>query len=122
MVYNYASQFFSLPQPHHVQIADAETWVAHRALDIEPPLPFSIFDTKREELIKKMKEFALTEKESKRRDAERYNVIVHDVFTGGALPEGMFTSEFWDSLRILIRDEGVVAVVSETFRNASFRF
>jgi hypothetical protein len=41
---------------------------------------------------------------------ESYNYIIHDVFTGGAEPVFLFTSQFMESLKTLLRDDGVVAI------------
>lgn len=43
---------------------------------------------------------------------ERYDYIIHDVFTGGAEPVSLFTLEFLTDLRTLLKDDGVVAIVS----------
>lgn len=39
-----------------------------------------------------------------------YNYIIHDVFTGGAEPEALFTQEFLKGLKTLLTDDGVVAI------------
>ncbi|KAH8170958.1 spermine/spermidine synthase domain-containing protein [Sarocladium implicatum] len=39
-----------------------------------------------------------------------YDYIVHDVFTGGAEPVGLFTLEFLQSLSSLLKPDGVVAI------------
>lgn len=41
-----------------------------------------------------------------------YDYIVHDVFTGGAEPTALFTLEFLQGLDGLLKDDGVVAIVS----------
>ncbi|KAF1985472.1 spermine/spermidine synthase family protein [Aulographum hederae CBS 113979] len=41
---------------------------------------------------------------------ESFDYIVHDVFTGGAEPAALFTLEFLDGLKRLLRDDGVVAI------------
>ena len=45
---------------------------------------------------------------------EKYDYIVHDVFTGGAEPIALFTQEFLTSLKDLLKDDGVIAIVSTT--------
>lgn len=45
-------------------------------------------------------------------NAQQYNYIVHDVFTGGAEPAELFTFEFLEQLNSLLRDDGVIAIVS----------
>lgn len=41
---------------------------------------------------------------------ESYDYIIHDVFTGGAEPVFLFTREFMQGLKALLRDDGVVAI------------
>ena len=45
-------------------------------------------------------------------DAQRFDYIIHDVFTGGAEPIALFTLEFLQSLDALLQPGGVVAIVS----------
>ena len=42
-----------------------------------------------------------------------YDYIIHDVFTGGAEPVELFTLEFLFGLRALLKDDGVIAIVSQ---------
>lgn len=42
----------------------------------------------------------------------RYDYIVHDVFTGGVEPVGLFTVEFIRGLRSLLKNDGVIVIVS----------
>ena len=44
---------------------------------------------------------------------EKFDYIVHDVFTGGAEPVDLFTVEFISNLKALLTPNGVVAIVSE---------
>jgi spermidine synthase len=44
--------------------------------------------------------------------AQQYDYIVHDVFTGGAEPAELFTVEFLEGLNALLKDDGVIAIVS----------
>ncbi|KAF2843232.1 spermine/spermidine synthase family protein [Patellaria atrata CBS 101060] len=39
-----------------------------------------------------------------------YDYIIHDVFTGGAEPTSLFTLEFLEGLKALLKDDGVVAI------------
>lgn len=43
---------------------------------------------------------------------KRYDIIVHDVFTGGAEPVSLFTAEFLSTLKSLLTSNGSIAVVS----------
>lgn len=42
--------------------------------------------------------------------AQKYDYIVHDVFTGGAEPVDLFTYEFLSNLHKLMKPEGVIAI------------
>jgi len=41
---------------------------------------------------------------------ELFDIIVHDCFSGGGVPQHIFTVEFWEDLKAIISPEGVVAV------------
>jgi spermidine synthase len=43
---------------------------------------------------------------------ELYDIVVHDCFSGGSVPKHIFTLEFWEDLKAIMRPEGVLAVVS----------
>ena len=43
-------------------------------------------------------------------DAWKYDYIVQDVFTGGAEPVSLFTVEFFETLSVLLKTNGVVAI------------
>lgn len=45
-------------------------------------------------------------------DGEKYDYIIHDVFTGGAEPIELFTKEFLEGLSYLLNSNGVIAIVS----------
>lgn len=42
----------------------------------------------------------------------KYDYIIHDVFTGGTEPAELFTLEFLKDLSSLLKDDGVIAIVS----------
>lgn len=42
----------------------------------------------------------------------KYDYILHDVFTGGAVPAKLFTLEIFRGLKRLLADDGVIAIVS----------
>lgn len=42
---------------------------------------------------------------------QRFDYIVHDVFTGGAEPLPLFTLEFLQGLSTLLKPDGVIAIV-----------
>lgn len=41
---------------------------------------------------------------------ERYDYVVHDVFTGGAVPGDLFSMDTWRGVRDVMEDDGVLAV------------
>lgn len=43
---------------------------------------------------------------------ETYDIVVHDCFSGGGVPEFLFTTEFWGELKKIVSPHGIVAVVS----------
>ena len=45
-------------------------------------------------------------------DLPKFDVVVHDVFSGGGVPGHLFTSEFWNDLKDTMKEDGVVVVVS----------
>lgn len=47
-----------------------------------------------------------------------YDFILHDVFTGGAVPAALFTRELFMGLRTLLSKDGVIAIVSVPFNLA----
>jgi spermidine synthase len=42
---------------------------------------------------------------------EMWDIVIHDVFSGGSVPESLFTLEMWEAVKRVLRDEGVLAVV-----------
>lgn len=48
------------------------------------------------------------------RISHEYDYILHDVFTGGAEPIDLFTMEFLTDLRRLLKQDGVIAIVSQS--------
>ena len=45
-------------------------------------------------------------------NAEKYDYVVHDCFSGGGVPAHLFTLQFWEDLKAIMNPEGVIAVVS----------
>lgn len=43
-------------------------------------------------------------------EADSYDYIIHDVFTGGAEPVELFTTEFLSGLQMLLKPDGVIAI------------
>ena len=50
--------------------------------------------------------------ESVANGTDKYDYIIHDVFTGGAEPAALFTVDFLENLRNLLKDDGVIVIVS----------
>jgi spermidine synthase len=48
----------------------------------------------------------------KRAEHEAFDIVIHDCFSGGGVPSHIFTLEFWQELRDVVKPDGVVAVVS----------
>jgi hypothetical protein len=47
----------------------------------------------------------------------QYDIIIHDVFTGGAEPVLLFTFEFLSNLNAILKPDGVVAIVRNQLRS-----
>lgn len=86
-VYNASRQYFGLPEldSGRVHLEDARVVVA---------------DKRRSAL-----QYGIS-------DADKYDYVVHDCFSGGGVPAHLFTLEFWEDLKTIMKPEGVVAVVS----------
>jgi spermidine synthase len=54
-------------------------------------------------------------------NAEKYDYVVHDCFSGGGVPAHLFTLQFWDDLKTIMNPDGVVAVVSRSVHYRWFR-
>jgi len=82
-VYDAARTFFGLPDPgpSRIFLEDARSWVA-------------------------------TQRASRHAGeiGVQYDFVVHDCFSGGGVPEHIFTMEFWEDLKAVIHPEGVVVV------------
>jgi spermidine synthase len=42
---------------------------------------------------------------------DKYDYVVHDCFSGGGVPVHLYTLEFWEKLKGIVKSDGVVAVV-----------
>ncbi|KAJ7653477.1 spermidine synthase [Mycena rosella] len=82
-VYDAARLYFGLPEhaPDNLFLEDARTWAARRRTDLESGAQHALFD-----------------------------IIVHDCFSGGGVPEHIFTLEFWNDLKASLHPEGILAV------------
>lgn len=43
-------------------------------------------------------------------EEDKYDYIIHDVFTGGGVPSRLFTSEAWEDIKYSLKSNGVLAV------------
>jgi spermidine synthase len=91
-IHEFATRYFELPGNHTSVTADATEWIARRS--------GSHSDSDSESTNTN------TGKES-----EKYDYIIHDVFTGGASPLELFTAEFLLNLRGQLKaGSGVIAI------------
>jgi spermidine synthase len=58
---------------------------------------------------------------SRGKEGKKYDYILHDVFTGGAVPASLFTLQVFMGLRDMLNDDGVIAVVSRHGYSCWFR-
>lgn len=86
VVHYFAGKYFDLPKNHSYYIGDAVDMVTSRA-----------------ETIK-----SASSPETK--SSFQYDYIIHDAFTGGALPVQLFTHTFLTSLSELLKPTGVIAI------------
>jgi spermidine synthase len=86
-VYEAARNFFGMPDPgpDNVFLEDARGWVERRRHSQGKSDPAG--DTS-------------------------FDIVVHDCFSGGGVPKHLFSVEFWEGLKSLMHEKGVVAVVS----------
>jgi spermidine synthase len=108
-IYDAAKEYFGFPSlnladgdGHRIFLEDARAWTRKRRSAIKDTDDFSP--------PAKALDDATVEK-----DAEAsllFDVVIHDCFTGGGVPEHVFTVEFLDDLKAILRPHGVVAVVS----------
>jgi len=46
---------------------------------------------------------------------EQWDFIIHDVFTGGAVPSVLFTTDMMQGMNKILKDDGVIAIVSPRY-------
>ncbi|KAF8165481.1 spermidine synthase [Crassisporium funariophilum] len=82
-VYKAARTFFGLPDPGQgkVFLEDARAWVSGKRASLETGNNEALFD-----------------------------FVVHDCFSGGGVPEHIFTLEFWNDLKATMQPDGVLVV------------
>jgi spermidine synthase len=84
-VYEAARTYFGLPDPgpSNVFLEDARAWVAREGARVDVGSP-----------------------------AKMYDIVVHDCFSGGGVPEHIYTVEFWKDLKKVMHSEGILVLVS----------
>ena len=84
-VYDAARTYFGLPDPGEGRLflQDARKFVWHRKRRLEIG-----------------------------EDLPKFDVVIHDVFSGGGVPGHLFTLEFWNDLKAVMTEDGVAVVVS----------
>lgn len=85
-VYKAARSFFGLPDPGpgKVFLEDARSWTSKQKALVDEGNKTTLFD-----------------------------IVVHDCFSGGGVPQHIFTMEFWAELKSIMEPEGILVVVSE---------
>ena len=85
-VYEAARTYFGLEYPgdDHVFLEDARNWVDKRSVAMQS---------------------------SGEKRPPTFDIVIHDCFSGGGVPQHLFSVEFWNDLRSIMSPDGVVAVV-----------
>lgn len=99
-VYIYAREYFGLPEPTGgVFLEDARGWVDTRAKTVQ--------DGKYLEHGNATQVAQGVTSTSK----ELFDYIIHDCFSGGSVPTLLFSTGFFNSVKTLLKPDGVLAVV-----------
>lgn len=87
-VYDAARKYFGLEYPgdDHVFLEDARNWVYNRRVAIQS---------------------------ADKKSPSTFDIIIHDCFSGGGVPQHLFSVEFWNDLKQIMKPDGVVAVVRQ---------
>ncbi|KAI0729446.1 hypothetical protein C8Q72DRAFT_317032 [Fomitopsis betulina] len=91
-VYEAARKYFALPEPEpgKLVLRDARKWLRERANELDANAGKSG-----------------TGQETAK---ELYDYVIHDVFSGGSLPSLLFTQQFWNNTKKVMKPDGVLAV------------
>lgn len=84
-VYNAARRFFGLKHPgdDKVFLEDARDWL-HKRVATQSISSIS---------------------------TRKFDIVIHDCFSGGGVPKQLFSLEFWDQLKTIMTSRGVIAIV-----------
>lgn len=93
-VYDAARKYFGLEYPgdDHVFLEDARNWVNERRAAVQS---------------------------NNNKNFPTFDIVVHDCFSGGGVPQHLFSVEFWNDLKWIMKPDGVVAVVRPNLRHIS---
>lgn len=47
--------------------------------------------------------------------SQKYDIVIHDCFSGGGVPQHLYTLEFWNDLKKIVNPESGVVVVVRVF-------
>lgn len=89
-VYRFARKHFEFPEPTEVYLEDARDWVRRRAGDVR----------------------SLQTSSLEQAEVQLFDYVVHDCFSGGGVPQHLYTLEFWEDLKAVMHPSGVIGVVS----------
>jgi len=91
-VYEAAIKYFGMPVlgPGHIFLEDARSWIQRHHAEV-------------------------IRTQSERHQEDLYDIVIHDCFSGGGVPEHIFTVEFWEELKSIMHPDGLVAVVRGVF-------
>ncbi|KAF8342640.1 S-adenosyl-L-methionine-dependent methyltransferase [Cantharellus anzutake] len=87
-VYRFARKHFELPKPNQVYLEDARSWVRQQASAMR----------------------SLRTSNPGQADAQLFDYVVHDCFSGGGVLHHLYTLEFWEDLKTLMRPSGILGV------------
>ncbi|EIW82080.1 S-adenosyl-L-methionine-dependent methyltransferase [Coniophora puteana RWD-64-598 SS2] len=89
-VYDAARQYFGLPElaKGHVFLEDARNWAQERRRLAMPDPATEVAPV----------------------EVDIFDIIIHDCFSGGSVPEHLYSLQFWEDLKVSLDPEGVVAV------------
>lgn len=91
-VYNAARKYFGFEYPgdDHIFLEDARNWVYKRRIVMQS---------------------------ADKKSPPAFDIVVHDCFSGGGVPQHLFSVEFWNDLKSIMRPDGVVAVVRQNLKH-----
>ncbi|KAG8915699.1 hypothetical protein FRC01_003536 [Tulasnella sp. 417] len=101
-VHEYAYRFFNLTGHPPFPRTDPHPETIHPRISQSHHMDGRKYVQDRANFVKRIQEDARLE--------QRYDYVVHDVFTGGSVPAHLFTKEMWDDVKTVMRPDGILAV------------